>query len=154
MAPFLFFFVKIGSFPVAATHSCHSLVPITHTFTLIFTVGHHTSCLDASLYTNCLWIHSDILFSPEPTQTRTATAPVFPSSSPPSIHPSPLYLHLLDAIIHPLFTLFLLCFHHCKTSWDHFGSCKLSLFLAKPAHTEHGHFICIWLYFKLASNCF
>lgn len=96
------FIVRIGSFPVASTHFCHSLVCVTHTHTHIRTKFHsctshtrHTLGLDTSLYTICPWIHSDVLFKPAQTHDSHCSrlSVILPSSSiPPSLPPpAPLY---------------------------------------------------------------
>lgn len=82
------------------THSCHSLVSVTHTHTLtvtlVFTVGHHTLCLDTSLYTNGQWIHSDVFFCCS-TQTRFTNTDSHWSRLPPSFSSSSSSTHHLSA---------------------------------------------------------
>lgn len=129
-----------GSFPIAPTHSCHSLH--THCHTHIHTYFHsctshtHTHTLPRYIFIHKLPVDSQWrLFKSKPLKQ--------PLLLFPSFHPSPSCLHLSTSAcstLHfipspPLSPLF---FHHSKTPWEHVGSCKLSFLSCTDTWPLHG----------------
>lgn len=112
-----FVFVRNSKWLISySSHTLLSFTPhsLSHTFTLIFTVAHHTLCLDTSLYTNCQWIHSDT-YSAKTPQTACYCShlpilhhPAFTSLPPPA----PLS-------ISSLLRLFLFCFPSLKNPTEY-----------------------------------